>query len=44
MVGKDFKKGTTLLKDLFLKWVLNYNLMNSRYVFDFRKIIKIAKN
>jgi hypothetical protein len=46
MAEKFLKKGTTssIGTSPDLKWISNDNLGNSRYVFYFRKLIKISKN
>jgi hypothetical protein len=46
MVEKVFKKGTTsyIGTSPYSKWISNENLGKSRYAFDFRKLIKIARN
>jgi hypothetical protein len=45
MVVKVLKKGTTFSKGMSSdsKWILNYKFGKSRSVFDFRKLIKIAR-
>jgi hypothetical protein len=46
MVNKVWKKGTSSSIGTFpySKWISNENLGKSRSVFDFRKLIKIARN
>jgi hypothetical protein len=46
MDEKVLKKGITsyIGTSLDLKWISNENLGKSRSVFDFRKLIKIARN
>jgi hypothetical protein len=46
MVEKVLKKRTTLSigNPSDSKWISNENLGNSRSIFEFRKLIKIARN
>jgi hypothetical protein len=46
MVVKDLNKGTTFSIATYsdFKWILKYKIGTSRSIFEFRKLIKLARN